>query len=107
MRYLISYLFVFLEDWVYINSEFYYNHKFFIVKYNLNKLILRNFLFNSLFCLLVWMYIGLIGGVLFIFIQVIYLIDVAHSWTESWYESLSIFKILVLLIFLSSDFVLY
>jgi len=34
-----------------------------------------------------WLYIGLIGGVLFIFIQVVYLIDFAHSWTESWQDN--------------------
>lgn len=32
----------------------------------------------------VWMYFGIVGGVFFIFFQVLYLIDFAHSWTESW-----------------------
>jgi len=30
------------------------------------------------------MYIGVAGGIIFIFIQVVFLIDFAHSWTESW-----------------------
>lgn len=34
----------------------------------------------------IWMYIGLVGAVLFIFIQVVFLIYVAHSWTESWQD---------------------
>ncbi|XP_065059564.1 probable serine incorporator [Rhopilema esculentum] len=32
----------------------------------------------------VWMYIGMIGGLLFILFQIIYLVDFAHSWNESW-----------------------
>lgn len=35
----------------------------------------------------VWMYFGLIGGLLFVFAQVLYLIDFAHSWTESWHAA--------------------
>ncbi|OQV14421.1 Serine incorporator 3 [Hypsibius exemplaris] len=31
-----------------------------------------------------WMYIGMIGGFLFILIQLILLIDLAHGWAESW-----------------------
>ncbi|EDO33381.1 predicted protein, partial [Nematostella vectensis] len=31
-----------------------------------------------------WMYIGFIGAVLFILIQVILLVDFAHSWNEIW-----------------------
>jgi len=37
-----------------------------------------------------WMYFGLIGGMLFIIIQLVLIIDFAHSWAESWqseYES--------------------
>ena len=39
-----------------------------------------------LFCLflVVWMYIGLIGGLLFILFQLVFIIDFAHSWNESW-----------------------
>ncbi|XP_059172902.1 serine incorporator 3-like isoform X2 [Physella acuta] len=33
-----------------------------------------------------WMVIGLIGGFLFILIQLILLVDLAHGWAESWVE---------------------
>lgn len=31
-----------------------------------------------------WMWIGLIGGVVFILIQLVLLVDFAHSWAETW-----------------------
>ncbi|XP_032228872.1 probable serine incorporator [Nematostella vectensis] len=33
-----------------------------------------------------WMYVGMIGGYLFIILQLILLIDFAYSWSESWVE---------------------
>lgn len=36
----------------------------------------------------VWMYVGLIGASLFILIQLILLIDFAHSWNSSWVDNM-------------------
>jgi len=33
-----------------------------------------------------WMYFGMIGGFMFIIIQLVLIIDIAHSWAESWGE---------------------
>ncbi|CAH1247436.1 serine incorporator 1-like isoform X1 [Branchiostoma lanceolatum] len=35
-----------------------------------------------------WMYIGMIGAFLFILIQLVLLVDFAHSWNESWVEKM-------------------
>jgi len=35
----------------------------------------------------VWMYFGMIGGFLFILIQLVLIIDFAHSWAEAWYTN--------------------
>jgi len=37
-----------------------------------------------MYLLQVWVYFGMVGGILFIFIQLIMLIDFAHTWNASW-----------------------
>jgi len=34
-----------------------------------------------------WMYFGMVGGFLFILIQLVLIIDFAHSWAEAWYSN--------------------
>lgn len=31
-----------------------------------------------------WMWIGLLGGLMFILVQLVLLIDFAHNWSDSW-----------------------
>lgn len=39
-------------------------------------------------CSSVWFYIGMAGAFCFILIQLVLLIDFAHSWNESWVEKM-------------------
>jgi Serine incorporator (Serinc) len=32
----------------------------------------------------VWMYVGMVGGALFIILQLILLVDAAHKWHSKW-----------------------
>lgn len=40
------------------------------------------------FSAIVWFYIGMAGAFCFILIQLVLLIDFAHSWNESWVEKM-------------------
>ena len=31
-----------------------------------------------------WMVVGLVGGMIYILIQLVLIVDMAHSWNESW-----------------------
>jgi len=35
-------------------------------------------------CGVVWMYVGMIGGAVFIILQLILLVDFAHNWHSRW-----------------------
>jgi len=35
-------------------------------------------------CGLGWMYVGMVGGALFIILQLILLVDFAHNWHSKW-----------------------
>lgn len=48
-------------------------------------MVLNWFCFISL---LVWFYVGMAGAFCFILIQLVLLIDFAHSWNESWVEKM-------------------
>lgn len=39
-------------------------------------------------CSSVWFYVGMAGAFCFILIQLVLLIDFAHSWNESWVEKM-------------------
>ncbi|EDO33431.1 predicted protein [Nematostella vectensis] len=43
-----------------------------------------------------WMYVGMIGGYLFIILQLILLIDFAYSWSESWYHVFGLIFLIVI-----------
>lgn len=45
-------------------------------------------IFLKFFLLSVWFYVGMAGAFCFILIQLVLLIDFAHSWNESWVEKM-------------------
>ena len=51
-----------------------------------------------------WMYFGMVGGFLFIIIQLVLIIDFAHSWAESWQENHAQVLELMFTIFLCSSY---
>lgn len=39
---------------------------------------------NNLLILAAWMYVALVGAVIFILIQVMLIVEFAHAWTDNW-----------------------
>ena len=68
----------------------YYNYRFWAIKY----LVLIGTIVGAFFIPedehgtfgTTWMYFGLIGGFLFILIQLVLVVDFAHRWAESWVD---------------------
>ena len=54
-----------------------------------------------------WMYVGLIGGMLFIIIQLVLIIDFAHSWAESWQAEYSASQVQVIVYINSTRYFMY
>ena len=50
----------------------------------IKALHVRNFIKQGHLSADVWMYFGFIGAFLFILIQLVLIIDFAHSWAEIW-----------------------
>jgi hypothetical protein len=71
-----------------VESDKFANSKNFQLELNLkiNQLSYRASLLNTPKCLdfSAWMYFGLIGGLLFIVIQLFLLVDFGHAWNELW-----------------------
>ncbi|XP_068708361.1 probable serine incorporator [Montipora foliosa] len=63
---------------------------FWYIKLSLLVLIIgvTFYLPNMGFLTKIWMYVGLVGGFMFILIQVILVIDFGHSWSVSWAEKM-------------------
>ncbi len=71
---------------------FFFNSSFFPSSFQLLLLIglsVAAFFIKNQFFLEVWGWIGLVGVALFILLQMVLLIDLAHSWADAWVERMS------------------
>ena len=58
--------------------------------------------FLNVYIFSVWMYIGIVGATLFIFIQLLLVIDFAHRWNRKWYVSKRCMSINIFLFLLNA-----
>ncbi len=79
-----------LGQWTQINKDLNFPFSFWALKY----LVLIGIIIGAFFIPedpagtfgTTWMYFGLVGGFLFILIQLVLVVDFAHRWAESWVE---------------------
>ena len=87
-KYKCRFWFYYISVYTFLTFDFVFYYSFWGIKYLLviGGIIGAFFIPEGSFGI-TWMYFGLIGGFLFIIIQLILIIDFAHSWAEKWVDN--------------------